>query len=203
MRGHRNRTTPHASTAPTAWAATNGKTDAGAIPANVSESVRAMVTAEFAKLVGHRPAQRLVDRRQDTRRPTQERDMQTAVREGVGHLQADVAAAHDGSLLHRPRGQVLVDAEAVVHGVQTVHAGQIQAGHVRTDRLSPRRDHQPVVGNCALTLLVRLKPHVPAVWIDGRGGVPEDQFQASFLQLRCGTVGEPAPVGRLAAQIER
>src|SRR4051794_37143600 len=41
----------HASAAPTIWAKTKGTTDVGAIPANVSESVRARVTTGLAKLV--------------------------------------------------------------------------------------------------------------------------------------------------------
>jgi hypothetical protein len=49
--GHRKRIVPHASAAPTVWATTKGATDAGAMPANVSESVRARVTAGLAKLV--------------------------------------------------------------------------------------------------------------------------------------------------------
>src|SRR6266542_3598061 len=49
--GHRNRTVAHARIAPAAWASTNGATDDGAMPANVSESVRASVTAGLAKLV--------------------------------------------------------------------------------------------------------------------------------------------------------
>ena len=49
--GHRKRTVAHASTAPAAWASTNGTMDDGAIPAKVSDSVRARVTAGLAKLV--------------------------------------------------------------------------------------------------------------------------------------------------------
>src|SRR6185503_10051676 len=51
MCGQRNRMVTHASAAPTTWATTNGVTDDGAMPANVSESVRATVTAGLAKLV--------------------------------------------------------------------------------------------------------------------------------------------------------
>ncbi len=40
-----------ASAAPTSCAKTNAATDAGAMPANVSDSMRATVTAGFAKLV--------------------------------------------------------------------------------------------------------------------------------------------------------
>jgi hypothetical protein len=42
---------PTAATAPASCAATNGGTDAGAIPAKESESIRAIVTAGLAKLV--------------------------------------------------------------------------------------------------------------------------------------------------------
>src|SRR5947209_20539559 len=41
----------HASAPPPTWARTKGATDAGAIPAKVSESVRARVTAGLAKVV--------------------------------------------------------------------------------------------------------------------------------------------------------
>ena len=51
MPGHSTRTVTQASAAPTIWATTNGSTDAGAMPANVSDSVRASVTAGLAKLV--------------------------------------------------------------------------------------------------------------------------------------------------------
>src|SRR5690349_8535141 len=51
MRGHSTRTVAQARTAPTSWAATNGTTEVGAMPANVSDSVRASVTAGLAKLV--------------------------------------------------------------------------------------------------------------------------------------------------------
>ena len=40
-----------ASSAPASWAATNAGADAGAMPAKLSDRVRASVTAGFAKLV--------------------------------------------------------------------------------------------------------------------------------------------------------
>ena len=49
--GYRNRTSAKASAPPTSWARMNGTTDAGAIPANVSENTRPTVIAGFAKLV--------------------------------------------------------------------------------------------------------------------------------------------------------
>ena len=42
---------PNARPAPTSWAAMNIGADVGLIPAKVSESVRAIVTAGLAKLV--------------------------------------------------------------------------------------------------------------------------------------------------------
>ncbi len=47
----RNRTRPSASTPPTSCISTNIGTDAGAMPAKVSENIRATVTAGLAKLV--------------------------------------------------------------------------------------------------------------------------------------------------------
>ena len=40
-----------ARTPPTSWASTNAGTEAGAIPANVSEKIRPMLIAGLAKLV--------------------------------------------------------------------------------------------------------------------------------------------------------
>ena len=49
--GYRNRTSTRASAPPASCARMNGATDAGAIPANVSENTRPTVIAGFAKLV--------------------------------------------------------------------------------------------------------------------------------------------------------
>ena len=49
--GYSNRTSPNASRPPTSCITTNMATEAGLIPAKLSESIRAKVTAGFAKLV--------------------------------------------------------------------------------------------------------------------------------------------------------
>src|SRR2546430_10993139 len=49
--GYRILIAPRASAAPTSWNAMNPGTEDGAMPANVSENIRANVTAGLAKLV--------------------------------------------------------------------------------------------------------------------------------------------------------
>jgi hypothetical protein len=107
-----------------------------------------------------------------------------AVRERVGHLHADVAATHDGRLAHRPGGQVLVDAQAVVHGVQDVHAGQVQARHGRADWLGPGRHHQTVVGQAAPASLLVIYLYLVAVRVDRR----RDMVQALLGHATIDTV---------------
>ena len=100
--------------------------------------------AVAGQLVGDVAAEVRVDGGQHGRELLDEGDVQAAVGERVGHLGADVARADDHRRPHLA-GEQLVDGEAVVHGVQHVHAGQVDALRRRPHGGRAGADHQPVI----------------------------------------------------------
>jgi hypothetical protein len=92
--------------------------------------------------------------------------------EGLGHLQADVTAAHDHHAL-AAIGQALRVVEQVGGVVQVLHAvdeGQVDAGQVRADGRAPGGDEQ-MVETEAVPVAVEWA-HLPRRPGHGRGLVP-------------------------------
>jgi hypothetical protein len=117
-------------------------------------------------------------------------DGEAAGGEGLGHLQADVAATHDHHRAGRPHGQGVLQGEGVAHGVQQVHAGQLQARDGRACRHRAGGHHQPVVGQEPLAA-ARVGDRDPVAGrVDGVGGVVQQQLDPGGFQVADGAVGE-------------
>jgi hypothetical protein len=92
----------------------------------------------------------------------QERDLNLALHERLGQLQADVAGADDDRRPHLRAGQRVLELERVVHRVQQMHTRQVDARERWPDRLGPCRDDE--------TVLAR-----PVSKLVGVGHLPADQ----------------------------
>ncbi len=94
--------------------------------------------------------------------------------EGLGHLQADVAAADDHHAL-AAIGQALRVVEQVGGVVQVLHAvdeGQVDAGQVRADGRAPGGDEQLVEAEAVPVAVERAHLDLPGGQVDGRRLVP-------------------------------
>lgn len=94
--------------------------DAGAIPPD---------------LVADHPAQLHVDRGQHSGSLLQKLDLDPAVAERVHHLQADVPGSDDGRALDAV--QAIVEPEAVLHRVEEMDSGQVDAANRRLMGIAP------------------------------------------------------------------
>ena len=74
------------------------------------------------------------------------RDRQTAPVQVFGHLYTDKTAPHNHGRPESLLLQRMADAQGVLHRAQREHAGQIDSGQGRTDRLSSGGKQQPVIG---------------------------------------------------------
>ena len=74
----------------------------------------------------------------------QERDLRTAMRERLGHLEPDVAPAHDDDVLQRLGRHVVKEVLGVVERLHTMHVVVVDAGEVGPDRNASSRDQRLV-----------------------------------------------------------
>ncbi len=74
----------------------------------------------------------------------EQRDLRAAMRERLGHLEPDVAPAHDDDVLQRFGTDVVEQVLRVVEGLHTVHVVVVDAGEVGTDRNASGRDQRLV-----------------------------------------------------------
>jgi hypothetical protein len=123
-----------------------------------------------AQLFAQQSAQVQVDGGHDRWGLLDQGDGQAAGTEGLGHLQADVATTHDD---RRPGagGEGLVEGEGVGHGVQHVHPGQVQAVDRRADRDRAGPDHESVIAQLPLPVVLAGDGDLLSGGIDGSGGV--------------------------------
>ena len=105
--------------------------------------------AVAAQLLAEQLAELGVDGGHDRRGLLDQGHGQAAAGEGLGHLQADVAAPDDDGRAG-PGGEGLVEGEGVAHGVQHMHPGQVQAVDRWPDRDRPGGDDQPVIAELAV-----------------------------------------------------
>jgi hypothetical protein len=128
------------------------------------------------------------------------------VDEGLGHFQADVAAADDD----RGPGLLLVecggDRERVAHAVQQVHpvAGSehVQSGDGWTYRQRTGGHQQLVVAEHSF-LAAAFRPHPMVCHVDGGGAGVQLQAQPGRLQRGLVALGQVPPVGHLTEQLVR
>ncbi len=96
----------------------------------------------LARIIGHLR----IKRRHNLMRKFDDGHIHPAVRQVFGHLQTDEPAADNHGLLRMPRIDPFADPAAVGDGAQSKDARQVRARPARTDRRSPRRQHQLIVG---------------------------------------------------------
>ena len=163
--------------------------------------------ASLASSSATRRAEVGVDGGQHLRKLLDHRDDQAAGAEGFGHLQPDVAGAHDD---RRPwlSIQGLRQRERVGHRVQDVHTlGRtelVEAGDRRPDRHGPGADDELVVGDQLVgSVCGRSLERSGPRRVHGAGGRVEPQLQAGRLQVAACAVGQVAPVGHVTRDVVR
>jgi hypothetical protein len=129
-------------------------------------------------------------------------DRQAAGGQRVGHLQADVAGAHDDRAVRRGVLQGAHDGERVVHRVQQVHpvrrAELVEAGDRRPGRHGAGTDDQLVVADDILGSAGTGDRQLAAGHVDAAGEGVQPQPHPGCLQVGDGPVREVAPVRDLA-----
>jgi hypothetical protein len=93
-----------------------------------------------------------------------------------------------------------VEGEGVAHGVQHVHAIQVEAVDRGADRDRACPDDQSVIAQLPLAALAG-HGHLFARWVDRSGGVVQQQLDAGVFQVAGGAVGQVVPVGHVAGQV--
>jgi hypothetical protein len=93
-----------------------------------------------------------------------------------------------------------VEGEGVVHGVQHVHPGQVEAVDRGPDRDRAGPDDESVIGQLPLAMLAG-DGDLLADWVDRLGGVVQQQLEAGLLQVGGGAVSQIPPVGHVAGQV--
>jgi hypothetical protein len=141
----------------------------------------------------HEGSQLGVDGRQHLGGLLDQRDCEAALREGLRHLEPDVACADDDRASRPAEGTV--ERKGVLHRVQQVDAGQVEPGEARADRRRAGGDDQGVV--VELAGAVR---HSACVRIDGRRRVVEPQRHAGALELGAGAVREVIQLGQVPGE---
>ena len=135
-------------------------------------------------------------------------DRQPADGQGVGHFQADVAAADDDRAGRCGGFQGVHHGEGVAHRVQQVHAiGGAQG--IRTgqsayrgpDRDGAGADDELVVGEQVLFAVGADDQQLAASHVDPAGGGVQPQPHPGRLQVGDRAVGQVAPVRDLAGQV--
>ena len=135
-------------------------------------------------------------------------DREAPGRQALGHLEPDVAGAHD----HRAGGLILLDRahqlEGVTHGVQQVHPvggpeglGTDQALDGRPGRDGPGPDHELVVGDLVLDpgLVDHMEPVAGDVDLGGQR--VEAHLHPGRLEVVECAVRQVAPVGDLTRDV--
>ena len=153
---------------------------------------------------GHVP----VHRGQDLGFPLHEADLETAIAEGLGQLEADEARPDHGGPAHVLLVDPLQDRVHVGNGPEGEDAGKIDAGDGRHDGLGTGREDEGVVGEAALLLRVEVDhgddlllrihrgglashPHVEAEALPEIVGRVEDQA-LPLLDLPAHVIGQSA-----------
>ena len=85
-------------------------------------------------------AEHWVDCRQHRVRPAEQRHLNAALGESVGHLKAYVARADEDRRSGLSIGQVLMDGETVIHRVQHKHTLVFASGEIGSHRFGSGRD---------------------------------------------------------------